>query len=232
MLNVLHNICESNDLNVYNFEINIEGVDAKIAVPNEKNTNQEFYLLLECNVLSDDFIGILLNEYIEVLMDKMETLEYTDESTRKNSTLILCCTANSISDKSLIKLEENPYFFKKNIITYCPNELEQLKLKLNKQFSNEMLNNLLMSDGGDKFEEFKTLSLESNSYYPLLIRIMTKLPFVHYIPQDNQLDNLESFIKNSLNSFDNKLLDYICDKDGPLTDNTIKEKILSNWDEL
>lgn len=165
-------------------------------------------------------------------MDKIETLEYTDESTSKNSTLILCCTADSMSEKSLIKFEENPYFFKKNIITYFPSELEQLKLKLNNKFSNEVLNNLLMSDGGDDFEKFKTLSLESNSYYPLLIRIMTKLPFVHYIAQDNQLDNLESFIKDSLNLFDNKLLDYICDKDGELNDDTIKEKILSNWDEL
>lgn len=42
MLNVLHNICVSNDLNVYNFEIDIEGVSAKIAVPNGKTQIKSF----------------------------------------------------------------------------------------------------------------------------------------------------------------------------------------------
>lgn len=232
MLNVLHNICESNNLNVYNFETNIEGVDAKIAVPSEDNVNQEFYLFLECHKLNDKFIEHLINTHIEELMDKMEKLDYTDESTRKNSTLILCSTAESISSQSLIKLEENPYFFKKNVITYNSNELEQLKLKLNHQFNNNTLNSLLMSDSGDVFEAFKTSSLELNSYYRLLIRIMTKLPFVHYIPQDNQLDDLESFVRSDLNSFEIKLLDYICDGEGKLNDSTIEDKIFSNWSEL
>ncbi len=96
----------------------------------------------------------------------------------------------------------------------------------------EMLNSLLMSDGGDNFEKFKTVSLEENSFYPLLIRIMTKLPFVHYIAQDNQLDSLDQFIKNNLSQFDNNLLSYICDNDHVFSDDLINQKISTDWNLL
>ncbi|MGR5387848.1 ABC-three component system middle component 1 [Vibrio crassostreae] len=232
MLNTLHKICESNNLNVVDIDIDISNMEARLAIPNEKNVNQEFYLLLECNIMSDDFVDVFLNEHIETIMNKIEKLEYSDESTSKNSTLILCCPSDSISERSLIRIEENPYFFKKNIITYSQNELTELTTKIGKSFNNEMLNSLLMSDGGDNFEKFKTASLEENSFYPLLIRIMTKLPFVHYIAQDNQLDSLDQFIKNNLSQFDNNLLSYICDDDHVFSDDLINQKISTDWNLL
>jgi len=232
MLDVIHGLCESNKLIVNEFEINLDGVNSKIAVPSENNDSQEYYFILECDLVDDSFIEKLVNEYIEKFMDELEELECTDESLRKNCTLILCCEAGRISDQSLLKFEEDPHFFKKNVITYSKVELEALRSKINNQFSNEHLNKLLMSDSGELFESFKTLSLKGGSYYPLLIRVITKLPFVHYLPQPNQLDDLETFARRKLDQSDLKLLDFICDGEEELSAELIDTKIYSKWDEL
>ncbi len=232
MLDILSRICQSNKLVTHDFKTNLNRVNSKIVVPSEDNIYQEYYFILECEFADDSFIEKLADELAEKLMDNLETLECTDESFRKNCTLILCCEAGCISDLSLLKFEENPYFFKKNVITYSKDELTALKKALNNQFSNEHLNRLLMADGGDLFESFKTLSLEDGNYYPLLIRIITKLPFVHYLPQSNQLNDLDSFVKKVLKSSDLKLLDFICDGDGKLSDELIDTKISSSWGEL
>lgn len=232
MLDILHGLCESNNLVVHQFDNGLEAVNSKIAVPCENNDKQEYYLLLECGLVDDGFIEKLLNEHIENFMDNLEELDITDESFIKNCTLILCCEAGNISERALLNFEENPYFFKKNIITYFDNELISLKEKLMDQFNNENLNKLLVGEGGGLFESFKTLSLEKGNYYPLLIRVITKLPFVHYLPQKNQLENLDVFVRNELSTSDLKLLDFICDSDEKLSDKLIDTKISAVWGEL
>lgn len=232
MLNMLSNICESNNFLVKDFESNIESVTSIIAVPNESNINQEYYLFLHCDSIDNNFIKKLNDEYLEYLMDNIESLEFTDESARKNSTLIITCKSENISDENLLKVEENPYFFKKNIITYDLEQLKDLKLVLNGNYNNISINKHIMIDGGDKFEDFKTQKLKSGSYYPLLIKIITKLPFVHYIPQNNQLDNLENFIYENLTPEDIKLFDFVCSIDKKLSDSDVLEIINSDWDAI
>lgn len=232
MLNILQRICESNKLVAHNFDSEIEAVQSIIAVPSADSDRQEYYFILECGTVDDTFIDRLLGEHIEKFMDSLEKLEVTDESFIKNCTMILCCQAGHISNQKLLRFEENPYFFKKNTITYSNNELIALKGVLDNQFNNEQLNQLLISNEGSLFESFKTLSLEVDSYYPLLIKIMTKLPFVHYIPQPNQLENLDSFVKSELDTSNLRLLDFICDSGGELTNELMDIKISSAWGEL
>ncbi|EAQ66149.1 hypothetical protein MED121_03020 [Marinomonas sp. MED121] len=232
MLDILHGLCESNSLVMHEVEIDIEGVNSKIGVPSKENVNQEYYLILECEAADDALIKKLINEYAEKFMDVLEKLDCTDESFRKNSTLILCCEAGHITEKLLLNFEENPYFFKKNVITYSKSELVSLKEKLNNQFSNEHLNKLLMSDEGGLFDSFKTQKLEDGNYYPLLIRVITKLPFVHYLPQPNQLDDLSSFVRSELDQSDLELLDFICDGDENFSSDLIDAKVTSAWGEV
>jgi len=232
MLSILQGLCEANNLFVHEFENSLEGVNSKIAVPSDGNTNQEYYFILECDSADDAFIERLANEHTEKLMDDLEELECTDESFRKNSTLILCCEAGHIADQTLLKFEEDPYYFKKNVITYSKGELEALKGEIGSEFSNDHLNMMLMSNGGEIFESFKTLSLEADHYYPLLVRVMTKLPFVHYLPQPNQLNDLDVFVRNELDKTDLKLLDLICVDSEELNSKVIDAIISSTWGEL
>jgi hypothetical protein len=232
MLNILHGLCEANNLFVHEFENSLEGVNSKIAVPSVGNTNQEYYFILDCDSADDAFLEILANEHAEKFMETLEELEFTDESVRKNSTLILCCEAGNITDHALLKFEEDPYYFKKNVITYSKGELLALKGEINNGFSNDHLNTLLMSNSGELFESFKTLSLEADHYYPLLVRVITTLPFVHYLPQPNQLSDLDAFVRNELDKIDLNLLDLICVDGEKLSIELINAKISSTWGEL
>jgi hypothetical protein len=227
MLDFLHKLCESNNLVVNEFKYSVDGLHAKVVIPSDNNSNQEYYLLLEHEFANDSFIEQLVKKYLETIMDALEDLDYTDESLKKNCTLIFCCKTGEVSDQALLKLEEDPYFFKKNVITYSELELLALQKELNLQNDNISLNKLLMSNGGGLFESFKTLSLEEHHYYPLLIRIMTKLPFVHYIPAQNQLDDLDLFVRSDLDSSDLNLLDKICFEDEALNQETIETLISS-----
>ncbi|MEB8433872.1 hypothetical protein OO007_16665 [Cocleimonas sp. KMM 6892] len=230
MLDILQKLCESNKFVVHEFESNIEDVNSKIVVPNSDNNNQEYYFILECKSVNDTLITNLTNDHAEKFMDKLEELEFTDESLRKNCTMILCCENSNISEQTLLQFEEDPYYFKKNVITYSKEELLAFEQELNNQYSNEYLNKLLMSDG--LFELFKTHSLGNDSYYPLLIKVITKLPFIHYLPQQNQLNDLEEFVKTELDESSIKLLDFICREDENLSEEIIDEKISTVWSEL
>jgi hypothetical protein len=131
-----------------------------------------------------------------------------------------------------LKFEENPYHFKKNVVSYSSDELISLNEVLSGDFCNENLNLLMSADSGQTFEKFKSGTTQEDSYFPLLIRIITKLPFVHYIPQSNQLDNIESFVIAALDEQDIHLLDLICSRE--LTqksmDSLIKESIARTSD--
>lgn len=227
MLEFLKHLCKSNSLTVHKFETNLKGVTAQLAVPSDGNSNQEYYFIIENECISDAFLDEVLEKHAEELMDRLEVLDCVNESFRKNSTLILCCKSGRLSDQYLLKFEEDPYYFKKNIITYSIDELTSLKEELNAEYTNEHLNKLLMKSGGDLFESFKTTSLEEGHYYPLLIKIITKLPFVHYLPQPNQLNDLEGFIRNALDESDINLLDFICE--GEFSSDVMDEKIAIEW---
>lgn len=228
MLEVVQGLCESNNFDVHDFDSGIDGVRSKIAVPYKYGEgNQEYYVLLQSDDVSDEFLKSLAIDGSEKLMGRLELLDFTDESFRKNSTLILCCSSVSVSDSVLLQFEENPYFFKKNVITYSGEELSSLKGKLNGDFNNERLNSLLAESGGDLFELFKTMGFQKGHYYPLLIRLITKLPFVHYLPQSNNLENLDEFVREELMESDLKLLDYILSEEY-----SIEDKISSDWERL
>lgn len=221
MLDIVSKICEANCLVVQDVDVAFEGAKAKIATPEMENKNQEYFLIIECLNADEGFINSLLDHYSEKLMDDLDALGYTDESFRKNSTIIFCCETGLISSEDLLKLEEDPYFFKKNVITYSGAELAALKERLNNQFSNQHLNELLMSDGGGSFESFKNNVYDDSGYYPLLVRVITKLPFVHYIPQSSDLDSLDEFVTNDLDDSDLMLFDSICSAGGKFSDDFI-----------
>lgn len=228
MIEVVQGLCESNNFDVHDFDSGIDRVSSKIAVPYKDGEGyQEYYVLLQSDDVSDDFLKSLAIDGSEELMGRLELLDFTDESFRKNSTLILCCSSVSISDSVLLQFEENPYFFKKNAITYSDAELLNLKEKLNGRFNNEILNSLLAERGGSFFDSFKTMNLPEGHYYPLLIRLITKLPFVHYLPQSNNLEDLDEFVRKELVESDLKLLDYVLSEEY-----LIDDKVSSDWEWL
>ncbi len=227
MLNLIKDICNANNFRVIEFECGLEIYTSYVAIPKECNKNQEYFLLVTSDQLSDELVERLLVCDAETMLDNLEKSSFADESLTKNCTMILCSLVGSVSDHSLLKFEENPYHFKKNVISYSSDELMSLNEVLSGDFCNEHLNLLMSADSGQTFEKFKSGTIEEGSYFPLLIRIITKLPFVHYIPQSNQLDNIESFVMDALDGQDIHLLDLICSRE--LTQESMNTLILGEW---
>lgn len=230
MFDFLHNTFKTNNFELLDFYFQGD-TPLKFAYPNKNNRNQEFYVIAEFNSKNNiDFSSEKINETLEKLMDKVESLEHADESTKKNTTLILCVNDHNVSHQDIIKIEENPYYFKKNVIMYDDSSIIELKSLLEGDYSNHSLNALLTKDGGLHFEKFKSSS--SSNYYSLLIEIVTKLPFIHYQPQNNDLLSIEGFVRNNLNHKDNKLLDYVNDWDISDEEEFIKKIMKSDWNNI
>lgn len=229
MNDFINKLCKSNNLTVHDFDTTLDGINALFAVPNEKSANQEYFLFLMSECIDDGFIEEILVKHSETFMDRLEPLKCVDESLRKNSTLILCIESSKVSAQKLLKFEEDPYLFKKNVITYSSDELIKLTKKLNNDYSNENLNQLLSHNSEDSFESFKAISTlgTDNHYYSLLIKVITKLPFVHFIPNTDELESLEDFVMTKLDEPHIKLLDLICD--GEFSEEKIDEKIELDW---
>lgn len=227
MLNLIKSICEANDFDVIEFECGLEIYTSFVAIPKEGNKNQEYFLLVTSDVLNDELIEHLLINDAETMLESLQNSSFADESLTKNCTMILCSPVGSVSDHSLLKFEENPYHFIKNVISYSPTELISLNEVLSGDFCNAHLNLLMGTDSGQTFEKFKSGTIEEGSYFPLLIRVITKLPFVHYIPQSNQLDNIERFVNDALDAQDIHLLDLICSRE--LTQESMDSLINGEW---
>ncbi|MNG95279.1 hypothetical protein D3C85_362670 [compost metagenome] len=228
MFEFFNGIFKINNFDLLDFHY--QDLPLKFAYPNKNNKNQEFYVIVEFNSKNIDLSSEKINQTLEELMEKIESLEYSDESTKKNTTLILCVNERSISHQDILKIEENPYYFKKNVIMYNHSSIHELKTLLNGDYSNNSLNILLTKDGGVHFENFKTS--DSYNYYSLLIEIITKLPFIHYHPQNNDLLSIDKFVKNDLNEQDNKLLDYVNAWDVSNEAVFIKTVMISDWNNI
>lgn len=111
MLEFLHTIFQINNFDIEEIEHN--KLISKFAYQNKENKNQEFYLILDCSSKIIDFSGDNINETLEELMNKIDRSIYSDESTKKNTTLILCVNELDITVQDLLRIEENPYYFKK-----------------------------------------------------------------------------------------------------------------------
>lgn len=126
----------------------------------------------------------------------------TDKSLKKNCNLLLI---HKIQDKlteknrrTLLKIEENPYHFRKYVLYYTESELNELKnLQGEESLLNYIVNNAFDTE---IFEQFKN-KVEEYSGLALMYRILIKMPFIKIESNPiNGLKNLEKVIEESVDS--------------------------------
>jgi hypothetical protein len=157
-----------------------------------KETSSDYFIVLDKNSIESLEIETFLNVLQEVYVE-FKRQEYTNETFDKNTTLILCVNGE-VDNENLSLLEEDAYLFKKNIIAYTNNSLEELNHMLNFQYSyNNLLQNL---NDEEKFEQYKS---NGNIGYKLLVQIFIKLSFLKFRREMRNLDNLSEIILNRAN---------------------------------
>lgn len=209
MINLILKFCEHNHFKVKLIEVPNIDFNVFLVVPNDSDVNQEYFIVVEPDLLNDQVLQEIESRYSEDILDFIDANEKVSEAFKKNTTLILCYLEDSVSKRELLKFEESPYHFKKNAIQFSKEEVDALTEELNIDFSNQNVNKLLAANSGQSFENFKKKSKELEIYYPLLMRLVTKLPFIHYVPSTNQLESIDSFVEGNLNKEELELLDLI-----------------------
>ncbi|MFL1408695.1 ABC-three component system middle component 1 [Acinetobacter baumannii] len=199
------------------------------------DNKDEFFVTIESHNQSDDDAKNILENKADELFDLIFYSNIVSPFFKKNCTLILCQEYSKIERSTIFQIEEDPYNFKKNVIIYSENELNSLKDYLSKdnniRLTNEKINQIINSNNGTDFLNFKYNQEKTDNYYSLIIKIILKLPFITYIPQEQDLENLEDEIYNSLSEKQKIIYKKLIDQDIEWNENDIYKNVCSIWGE-
>lgn len=197
MLNIISSLFE-----IYNYEkIDLEQ-GFLFSYPNNSE-KKDFWIVIE-----EDELSSVVSRQSDILNDCKIKLESNDLE-KNASLLILWNTTGELEllemKKQIMPIEENPYYFKKHILYYSPNELEEFMDKLNGNNINDFFSSNIANEG--TFRDYKSNPLQG-SWRELFYRIVIKLPFINInIDSSSDIESLQHTITNKLqNNQDHQLI--------------------------
>lgn len=169
----------------------------------EETNKKSYWAIVEWETLE------LLSEQA-TLFSACKTLLDQPELDKNLSLLILIklndATGISAAKSSIIKIEENPYFFKKYVLHYADTEYDQLKTQQGDKSAFDFLTQQIVS--ADCFKTYKN-EHRSISWQSLVYRIALKLPFLPITINTNK--GLASLFEDNQSKVANKNLKAIDD---------------------
>ncbi|MGE6579129.1 ABC-three component system middle component 1 [Paenibacillus xylanexedens] len=148
---------------------------------------------------------ILNYESVELFNSYFDEIKRLEEGYRpdmdKNLSLIVCVKRNNlfpdpILHKVIFDIEEDPYFFKKYVLTYSDTQVDLL---LENKGDTPIIKHLyLVLNDDDLFQKHKNDPYEETEYN-LISKLFIKLPFLNLRKMDRELVSLKQEINNSLN---------------------------------
>lgn len=174
------------DINKYN--LFFKDVDSNI---------RYYWLIIEVEVFDSELILAFQDVWFEECKKKIN-----DKDFDKNTSLLIIYKRVDfdIAKQHVFKIEEDPFQFKKYVLTYTDDSLGNLKAKIENDNS-EMLLNLLVDE--NIFNEYKDTH-QNHSWHNLLYNIAHKLPFLKINVESNQ--NLENLYVKSKDEIKRKNL--------------------------
>jgi hypothetical protein len=167
---------------------------------NYSNNAVNFYLVVFIEQITKDFLSQEVPEYYNAI--KSLEVGY-DERMDKNLSMLVCMNSDEIKAKELseviFEIEEDPYFFKKYVLSYTNSQGEQLRELFSdeKCISNILLNKIV--NDSEKFSEFKNAQDNSETgLFEICSKIMIKLPFIRFIKASGQIEDLSLKIEEDL----------------------------------
>ena len=182
------------------------------------------------------------NDFLKQLAGAFRKTNFHSPEMDKNTTLIInscCLDKESLNNEAKVKIEDDPYYFKKYVFSYTPaNEnlastfLECKQKEKNSEFSykNEILNYLM---NAEQFAEFKEKN-DKLSTYSYFVELATKIPaFPLNIRSSEDIKSVYDFLDEQLKGkeIDAELLDCFISSDIDFKENDI-ESILAKFEEL
>ena len=106
--------------------------------------------------------------------------------------------------REISSVEEDPYYFKKQVLYYTKKEIEKLNFDALADNSSSYFNTVVSNI--DRYEKYL---VDSDLEYGLIVRLFEKFPFLKFQVEKKELLNLEQMIENELNDVDLELLSEI-----------------------
>lgn len=194
IINELFNNCGFSPKDVDNY---------KLYSNNEADDKTSFWLVIEKSNLDS-----LIENQFTLLSNCQKVCQHP--SLEKNlSMLVLWDTKGRISldemKNKVMTVEENPYFFKKYVLYYSPDEFESLNLAMEGMNLYGFLKSQIPSQ--ETFSAYKVNPISQKSWQPLIYRIAMKLPFVGIdIDVSDGLKSLMESIHDKLDDDDPELV--------------------------
>lgn len=227
MIDIVKNIFESNHYQIINISISLINGTYFIFEPEKDNDKEEYFVVLELSNQNESDIKTILGGISEYLFNVINASGMVQPYFSKNSTLIICHKDDCIERLTTLSIEEDLYDFKKNIITYTENELNDFKNYTNKlgldELKNEVLRDIINENSGDSFINYKNNNTDNSGYYSFLVKIFLKLPFLIYQTEEKELSKVDEEINNNLTEKQRNILANILRVDEDWTEeNTYK----------
>lgn len=233
MIEILKEIFKSNEYEQVAFDLCLIDAEYAIYTPKRKENKEEYFVLLELKHQSQKEIKITLEKLSEYLFEKIMKFGAIERYFGKNSTLIICHKQTKIDRMTTLALEEDLYNFKKNVILYSEEEINDLINHLASQgivnLTNKTLLSIINEENGSSFVNFKNKKEKKGNYYSIIIKIFLKVPFLTYQTEKKKLDAIESNIDKELNIFQRKISDDILNFDSEWSDEKVHEFAAKNW---
>lgn len=199
MLNIVQNLFEANG---YNSQIVEDGIlFSKIDLFNKI----DYWF-----VIDRTDINLLIEEEQERYFLKCK--EINNFELKKNISMLIVWNTGGGLDfvnmkKQIMPIEENPYYFKKHVLYYSPNELEEIYTQISSVNINDFFLNNISNES--MFATYKANPVQG-SWRELFYRLVIKLPFIQ-IDIDSTLDieSLQQTINNNLSIHNDNTLVHL-----------------------
>lgn len=169
------------------------------------NLKTEFYIVVSID--QKEFIGLDENKmFSDISKSLKESSSYIAE-VDKNTSLVICVAkddklkSEELLGSKELQIEENPYFFKKYVLSYDARIAEDIFGEMLKDYNDstditKYIENFITNP--DKFRNFK-LNPINNETYMLLSKIIMKVPIIPVkIPDSQSIRSLENMIQESI----------------------------------
>lgn len=199
MKNIIQKIFNDNGFINIEIENPIEGSQIEFWA-NYSDNAINFYLVLFSNEIKKDFLSNEIPAYFNAV--KQLKTGY-DERMDKNLSMIVCVKTDGneiqkVSEK-IFEIEEDPYFFKKYVITYDENNCTELKNQFDmvQESSNVILNKII--NNSRMFLSYKmNENNNETSLYRICTKLMIKIPFMKLEKRVEEIENLYEKINEEL----------------------------------
>lgn len=235
MIAILKNVLINNDHEQIPIELPNNNVEISLFRPTDLSKREEYFVIARLYEQSEEAAQTLLNERSQEIFDAINQSGTVEQFFEKNCTMILCHELAKISTETMLALEEDRYNFKKNVITYTNEEIAGLNSYLSdkglEKLSNGIINEIINSKAGESFRNFKSIHTLTSDYYSLVMKLALKLPFITYIPQEQQLNNLIMDIESSISESQISLYRQLANSDDTWTDENARPLVEKIWGE-